>query len=306
MKKYTLHILFLLIINCSLSIVNCFAQPNPGFENWTTTFGIEDPDSWQTMNFLSLTTPPNPLSAFKAIGVDAHTGNYALKLTTIFINNNPAPTQIPDTTGLVFTGKINVSPFTLTYGFPYTGRPEKLEFWAKYAPVGGDTGRVGVALTKWNGVSRDTIANGGIDIHSTAIYTVFQYSLNYRSTSLPDSAVIAIASSKSKATARVNSSLYIDDVAFTGWVGINQYDINNSKVQVFPNPAKDNVTIHAQINEADNVQIIDASGKLVGIYKIQNYTSDINTSAFAEGFYFYEIRDKKNCVLTKGKFNVVK
>ena len=66
MKKSTLYLAFLLIINYQLSIVNCNAQPNPGFENWTTTFGIEDPDSWQTSNFLALLSPPNPLSTFRA------------------------------------------------------------------------------------------------------------------------------------------------------------------------------------------------------------------------------------------------
>ena len=307
MKKFILHIAILLIINCQLSIVNCSAQPNGGFENWTTTFSYEDPDGWQTLNFLSLNSPPNPLSAFKATGIDVHSGNYALKLTTIFINNNPASTIFHhDTACFCFTGKINISPFSYQYGFPYTGRPEKLEFWSKYTPIGTDIAGAFVSLLKWNGVSHDTIADGGITILATSTYNLFQLNLNYRSTALPDSATIAFTPSQDSAAARVGSTLFVDDVSLIGWVGIDQYDINSTKVKVFPNPAKDNITIHAQIDDADNVQLIDASGKLQGIYKIQNYTSDINTSAFAEGIYFYEIRDKKDCGLTKGKFNVVR
>jgi hypothetical protein len=267
---------------------------------------IENPDNWQTYNFLSLLSPPNPLSAFKAIGIDVHSGNYALKLTSIHVINNPVPTQINDTTGGAFTGKINLSPITYTYGFPYTGRPEKLEFWAKYAPVGADTAHSYVALTKWNGTNHDTIATGLINMNATPVYSLFQINLTYRSTELPDTASIAFLSSSLNITARVGSTLFIDDVAFTGWVGIDQYDNNSSKVQLFPNPAKDNVTIHIQINDADNVQLVDASNKLAGIYKIQNYNANINTSLFAAAIYFYEIRDKKNRVLSKGKFNVIR
>jgi hypothetical protein len=305
MKKYTLHIAFFLIINCSLSIVNCNAQPNPGFENWTTTFGVEDPDGWQTQNFLSLLSPPNPLSAFKVIGVDVHSGNYALKLKTVFMNNNPDPSQIHDTMGITFTGKVNPSPFAYILGYPYTGRPEKLEFWAKYTPVGNDTGGAYVYLIKQSGTSHDTIAGGEIRILPTTTYTLFQLTLTYLSTALPDSAVIGFSSSHKDSLARVGSTLFVDDVALTGWVGIDQYDINN-KVKVFPNPAKYNITISTQINDADNIQLIDISGKLINDYKIQNYSTNINTSAFAEGIYFYEVRDKTNCILTKGKFNVVK
>ena len=299
------HIAFLLIINCQLSIVNCNAQPNPGFENWTTTFGIEDPDNWQTFNFLALLSPPNPLSAFKAIGVDVHTGNYALKLTTIQVINNPLPSQIHDSTSGAYTGKINLSPFSFNYGFPYTGRPQNFEFWAKYAPVGSDTAGAIVVLLKWNGVSHDTIAAGRININATSTYTLFQLPLTYILTEQPDSAAIVCFSSIAL-TKRIGSTLFLDDLAFTGWVGIDQYDINTSKVKVFPNPATDNITINTQINEADNVQLIDASGKLISVYKIQNYTANINTGAFAEGIYFYNIRDKTNCILTKGKFNVIK
>jgi len=30
------------------------AQPNGGFENWSTVYTLQEPDSWQTLNFISL------------------------------------------------------------------------------------------------------------------------------------------------------------------------------------------------------------------------------------------------------------
>ncbi len=111
------------------------------------------------MNFLSAFT--NPVSAFKATGVDKHSGNYALKLKTVYLNNNPAPNALHDSIGYVFTGKVVISPPSLKLGVPYTGRPEKLEFWAKYLPTDtNDMGGVSTTLLKWNGTSSDTIAFG--------------------------------------------------------------------------------------------------------------------------------------------------
>ncbi len=280
------------------------AQSNGGFENWTSQNTYENPDYWETLNIAS--TISNPVSAFKATGIDKHSGNYALKIKTIFFSNNPVPNLLWDTMGYAFLGKINVSPPSTKMGTPYTGRPEKLEFWAKYIPVGADVGGATVVLQKWNGTNTDTIADGYLVIDTTMTYTFFQVNLFYYSTVLPDTLVITFASSLKKANARVGSTLYIDDVALTGWVGVDEHNNFEEKVKVFPNPAKESVTISAKIKEADNIQVVDASGKPAGGYKIQNDKTDINTSQFAEGFYLYEIRDKKNKILTTGKFNVVK
>ena len=181
-----------------------------------------------------------------------------------------------------------------------------MEFWAKYLPVGTDLGAVTVILQKWNGVTTDTIARTDIIIDSTIIYTLFQSDLIYQSSEVPDTLIIGFSPSYKKSLARVGSTLYLDDVALTGWVGIDEKNIYSDKVKVFPNPASDEININATIDEADNVQIIDVSGKLMGNYKIQNYSANINTALFAEGIYFYEIRDNKNKPFTKGKFNVVK
>ncbi len=300
MKK---NILILIILFFALS--NCIAQPNAGFENWHNEYSFEVPDGWQTLNLMSI-VPPNPVSAFKVSGLDKHSGNYALMIKTVFFPNNFFHDYIGDSTGSAFTGKVIVSPVSYKYGFPYTERPEKLEFWCKYTPVGNDTGGVGVMLTKWNGISRDTFALSAVNITTTTAYTLFQVNLNYYSTAPPDSASIIFVSSKLPSTARVNSKIYIDDVAFTGDVGVEKYNFFSDKVKIFPNPATDVLTVNAQFDEASIVKVMDALGKSAGEYKIQNYNTKINTSTFTEGIYFYEIDDKKGGILTKGKFNIIK
>lgn len=303
MKK----IIILLFILTS-GILKTSAQPNAGFENWFPEGSYENPQYWQTFNFLSLLNSQNPLSAFKATGNDKHSGNYALKLKTVYFPLNPLPDYMDDTTGGAYTGKINPSPLSFSYGFPYTGRPENMEFWAKYLAVGGDTAAALVYLQKWNDSTgaRDTIALGLSNIISTPDYTLFSVNIIYRSTELPDTAAIVFVSSKYKNIARVNSTLFIDDVSLNGWVGVDEQKKYSGKVKSFPNPASDEITIVSQFDEADHLEITDVSGKLICSYKIQNYKVRINTSAFADGIYFHTIHDKKDKILFKGKFNVMK
>ncbi len=296
----------LLILISVFAIINCTAQPNAGFENWHNEFSYQVPDSWASLNFLSVISSANALSAFKATGLDKHSGNYALKLKTVFVPNNPAPGVIDDTVGLVFTGKVNISPPSYVYGFPFTDRPEKLEFWAKYSPVGYDTGGVRIIMLKRNGTHRDTIAFGELKIAATPSYALFQYNIPYLSSELPDTAIVIFGASKNRASARVGSVLFIDDITFTGWVGINEHDVYADKVKIFPNPATNFLNVFAQIDEAFSVKVTDAFGRTAGVYNIQNHSANINTGLYADGIYFYEICDSNYKCLTKGKFNVTK
>ncbi len=86
-------------------------------------------------------------------------------------------------------------------------------------------------------------------------------------------------------------------------MGIDQYDLYVHKVKAFPNPAKDELNIIAEIDDASNVKVMDALGKFIGIYKIQNTKVVINTSLLPTGIYFYDVCDKNDRTLTKGKFN---
>ena len=294
----------LAMLFCFTALIKLAAQPNGGFENWSTEFSYEEPDEWQTLNPMSLTTPPNPLCAFKAIGSDKHSGNYALKIKSVYMNHNLAPGIIPDTFGCAFKGIITVSPISFKPGYPYTGRPEKLEFWSKYFPVGNDSGRADVILKKWNGTHVDTVASGEIVIAGSPVYSKYEVNLVYRTSELPDSAVIAFFSSDIL-NARVGSTLFVDDVLFTGWVGIS--DISKpDKLKIYPNPAKEEITIETGTDGADNVRVISSIGSEIGVYGVDNQSAIIDVREFPGANYFFEIRNDKNKVLGAGKFSVVK
>lgn len=281
-----------------------FSQPNGGFENWTSSFSSESPVGWQTLNFMQFTIPPNPVSVFKVSGLDKHSGNYALKLKSVYLHNNPIPDILDDTMGVIFTGAINISPSSYRYGFAYGGRPEKLGLWYKYLPVGADEGGVRVMLTRWNGVKQDTVAFGEATFNYNPSYSLFDLTLDYYSSELPDSATIFVASSRHRNVAREGSVLYLDDVEFSGWVGINEAEVYAAKA--YPNPAKDNITFSDISSEADVLEITDITSKTVASYKLKNSTQEVNTVFFAEGTYLYTIRNRENKLLYKGKFNVIK
>lgn len=280
-----------------------FAQPNPGFEDWEMEFGQESPIGWQTTNFLCA-FPLNAPSAIKASGIDKHSGNYALKIKSVHLVSNPAPNILSDTLGAAFTGTINLSPLYLKRGYPFSERPEKLNIWYKYFPVGNDDGTIGALLTKWNGVKRDTLAIADSLIHYSPTYSLLQVNFNYFSDEIPDSATIVLLSSTSTAGARVNSTLFVDDVSFSGWVGMNDYNKKN-RFSMYPNPSKDELHFKFNSDEKLKINIIDATGNLLITSIVSDRGVTIDTRNYCSGIYYYEITDEKNSPITRGKFTVV-
>lgn len=298
-KKISFFIVF-------LNINYIFSQNNGGFENWTTSGSYQEPDSWQTFNLLS--TIGNPVSAFQASGLDKYSGNYALKIKTIHLTNKLG-INLPDTIGIVFNGKVIISPPSYKIGSPYTTRSEKLTFFSKYTPVGPDTGLVVVSLSRQTASGRDTIATGKVDVVPNGSYSYYEILLNYRSNATPDTAAIIFGSSKKTSTSRVGSTIFIDDVLFTGVVPIGIKENENSyqsQIKVYPTPANENITINTPFDEATKIEIINTLGQPIGTYKISNYITLINTNQFNNGVYFYNVYDKKNKLLVSGKINIVK
>lgn len=282
------------------------AQPNAGFENWESEFGAESPVGWQTLNFLSLMG--NPHSSFKVGGLEKFAGNYSLKIKSVNISANPLPAVFDDTMGGVFTGEINISPAYYKYGFSYSGRPEYLDFWYKYLPVGDDFGAAIVVLTKWNGVKRDTIAQTDTVLYHNPTYQKFHLKLNYRSEEIADTAVILFGSSNDKDFARVGSTLFLDELSFTGWVGIDEQSKNKKEdVRFFPNPAKNKINILLKNkNEHATLQIINANGKIIHNQQLNLFNNEIDVEQYPPGVYFYKIMDDNKYCFATGKFTVVK
>lgn len=303
----------ILLLFVTASSVCAFAQTTMDFETWSGN----DPQGWVSGNAIMLLG--NPQSVFKeTLAANVHGGTSSMKLVTVTLTNNPDPTSIPDPMGAAFPGVVNMSPLGLKDGFPYTARPATASFWYKYTPVGGDSSSCFVMLSKWNGTSRDTIAVGGLVMMGAAAYTQGNINLIYDgafSSVFPDSMRLYFSATcyTSLNCGTAGSTLWVDDITFTGWNGMNE-PVSSEGVTLFPNPAVDHVTISVDaLESAASVIAYDAAGKAVASASLtaptngtNNKTGKINTSALSSGLYSYSIIDTNGNSLRSGKFSVVK
>ncbi len=296
-----------------------FAQsPTFDFENWTGTGANIEPTGWLSENAVVL--PPlynNPQSVFQATGADVHSGTYAMKILSVLMTSPVA--GLPNPIGLAAPGQL--AGFAPKFGYPNSLRPNTMTFWCKYTPAAGDTAECGI--TMWKGT--DTIATGIWKLSSAiGTYTQQTVTLVYNpafSTEQPDSMGLTFSSTRllnpnytlCSNCGTAGSILWIDDIAFNGWNGINE-NPGAEGVTLFPNPAKDQATIYVDaLNEAFSVITFDALGRVVSSTPLASSTNGmnrkngvINTSGMSAGLYSYSVNDKNGKPLRSGKFSVVK
>ncbi|MCC7301056.1 MAG: T9SS type A sorting domain-containing protein [Bacteroidia bacterium] len=286
---------------------------NGGFETWgASAQEPEQPTGWITANLFAsplLTIPnpnPNPTSAFKAGAPDNYMGTWSLRLKTVVLVLNPDSTTIPDTLGACISGSFTMIPsFAMKDRIPFTGRPAILNFAAKYAPNGVDTASVYVQMTKWNGASRDIIMEVWVPINPSTSYNNYSIPLSssYQLSTLPDSISIGITAS-SGYYPRVNSELHIDNISFSGWVGIDEND-DTAPVTVYPNPVTESLTVDASALGTDllALEIYDVNGKLVMNTSLRNISSlTLDVRMLPAGTYSYTVRSTLGIGMGNGKF----
>ncbi|MCW3103092.1 MAG: hypothetical protein JWO09_1532 [Bacteroidetes bacterium] len=89
-------------------------------------------------------------------------------------------------------------------------------------------------------------------------------------------------------------------------VGVNELTANALEINVYPNPAQDQVNFMVDSEAAAAVQIFDITGRQIGAFGITSDLSTISTSAYANGIYTYVVIGKDAQVVTRGKFSVAK
>ena len=96
---------------------------------------------------------------------------------------------------------------------------------------------------------------------------------------------------------------YIDDVSFTnmGTIGVQEI-LRNEEVQVYPNPARDviSVLLNEQISGQAQVELIDVTGERVVVPTgISSHMVKLNVRDLADGVYFVRITDGGKQVVKK-------
>ena len=303
--------ILLTITGALLSIMSLNAQTvDYGFETWVdvpnASAGVQEPKGWASFNVLTAVgMQPTVIkeTAFPAVGTAA------AKVVTQVI---PSLVTIPgyDTVGLLAIGKVDIGSKNIQLGTPYTSRSEKLSFSTKYQPASLDSAWVSIFLTKYNSTSKkvETIAKGSWNTSATSTtWTKQEVTLVYDNnfaTVWPDSVKI-IVSSSSAYRPKIGSTLYIDDINLSGWVSTNDLEAIKNNVTVYPSPAKANITFTSSVN-AKEVEIIDITGRNVGVFQMQNNKLTLETLKYDIGMYIYNVLNEHGQVVGRGKFEVVK
>lgn len=311
----------------SLSAIAFLALPsvkaqyiNPDFETWSHTVGppaYDDPsttpltgDGWQELNFSSAALlGASPLSVFKdstGMAITPFHGKYCAEIKTVALSTATdalVGSHLPnDTLGVLFTGTINVALQKIAEKIPFNLPVVTYNFYYQYYPVGGDTAFCTVIYTRHD----STIAIGKTAIAgAVTTWSAGSVTMITLKTGLPDSiGIMFSASSFIHTHPHPGSELYVDDATNTGIPSIFG---SSDNVTVYPNPAKNQVTISISGNIlATHVEVYDMTGKAMGIYAMHNNLLTVNTQTFNSGVYFYRLLDNTGTQLKTGKFSVVK
>ncbi len=81
---------------------------------------------------------------------------------------------------------------------------------------------------------------------------------------------------------------------------INPILLNNSFVKVYPNPAKNTITISSEVENTQKMTIIiyDVAGKVV-IRETENLPCELNIEHISSGVYYIQLFDKNNSLSLK-------
>lgn len=295
--------------------VGLMAQTSPdfGFENWNTLTGgvAEDPQGFASLNTLMLVGGSQ--SVFKET-TNPFAGTASAKITTIKVQGaqipNPyAPGTNLDTAGLLTIGTIDFISQSLVYGYQFVDRPTTLSFQSMYTPMAGDSAFVLAYLTRWNGTSRDTIAEGKYSTGTaTTSYVANSITMTYNpsfATVVPDTQQVFISSSVySHNGAKIGSAFYIDALEWSGWNSINEIEKNQVFVNAYPNPAFGTINFTSD-KSISTINVMDITGRLIDSYPVQNNKLSVETNAFNAGVYFFNALEN-NKIVSRGKFQVAR
>ena len=301
MKKIALFTFLLLTV----ALVRAQNIPNPSFEDWRTYTDGEIPESWNTSDSL-IYSFLNSHTAEKEISDHCHL-SYAIKLTS----RGSFPLAVP---GVATNGVIGGSLTAPTYsgGSPDTARSKYLNGCIKYNPTSGtDKAVISAFLFRWNSGAgrRDTVGYAIDSIGSTPSMTTFNQEFTYLDfDNQPDTIFIILQSSIGVFNASIGSSLVVDNLSLSGWVGIQEAGSPVKSMKLFPTPADRVLMVSAELSKLVTMhyEILDNNGKLAATAEMKSGTAQIDISMLAAGNYFFSLRDESGNSLASEQFTIAR
>jgi hypothetical protein len=281
-----------------LSFLLCWAAaagaqtlPNPGFENWVSIgVACEDPEFWNT--------PNGGVALFGVCSAtrettDAYSGSASVKLTTILLPvvGIRAPAALSN--GILVVNASDPFNSTVQGGSPIWGRPDALIGYYRYEPQGGDSLTIRVRL--FDLVGSDTLLIAEDEFFSSAAtgsaYELFNLPINYLSSEDADLAQVLIRSTRNTANATVGTTLWLDELRFTGISSAPQQEALPFGFDLYPNPASDWLHLdnsHARLGRA---AVFNSAGSLVLEYPLASGANRLDVRELAPGLYTLRLYD---------------
>lgn len=101
-----------------------------------------------------------------------------------------------------------------------------------------------------------------------------------------------------------------EDVTSCEQIIVNTVGLENvqstSGINVFPNPASDEINFEITITDADEIVILDATGKLVQMVTINKELTSVNVNQLTNGLYIYQVYNTKGDRIHVDKFSITK
>ena len=249
--------------------------PNGGFENWDDHGTYMEPaGGWLTYN--DIVTPVGPWITVER-GSPGAVGNYYASVTS---------REYPDTSVITtpLQGWLSLN------GFSYTGRPGMLSGQWQYGIQPTDTAEVLVLLARWNRAGDvELVAEGSLEVTgSLSGWHPLSVPLMYYSAQAPDSAYIQFSASKDLGAPVAGSFLKIDDLAFTGFVGVEEPQVQ-SQFMVFPSPVSGilNIVADQRITE---LKVMDMTGRTILEHRPGTERFNLDVSNLNKGSYIVRVR----------------
>ncbi len=291
---------FIVILFVTASLFGQQQIPNSSFENWTQSGSTLELDSWFSVNTL---TPSYPNYGTLRT-TDAYDGTYALKLRSgqILI-----PGMFNDTTALLALGSFPSFEEGPKFGIPFTSKPISCSFYFKYTPGTYPAGIVDTALfyLKLN-KNGHSMANAEWIYYGNAVseWTKVNLTLNYYSDETPDTIYVNFVSSLSGISQFsdshepdipnvIGNELLIDKLELNYNSGLDDNLSLLNKINVYPNPASDFITINNETLNSDILfSVYDIMGRCISSEKLgSNFT--YNTKNLNSGVYIIEFKSNQ-------------
>ena len=317
MKRITLLAVFFTVA-LHLNAQNQEEFPDGKFENcweWYKNPTSGKQDYWDFKDSYFLTTLNQlhelsgdegnaPLTAFREES-DAYEDKYSLRLES---NNMIFGGENLFLPGVAATLYISYMPLGVTLGEPFTSQPSAIKGFYKYISVGGDSAAIEIILKKGGNI----IAHGKEVIkESIPNWKSFNVPVTYSSDQTPDNIVVIFTASANydftsletlmKCKGQPGSTLYLDNIEYEYEpivVGIKEIFDPAIKVNVYPNPSKESVSLQLAKETNGTVIIYDYLTRKVGEYTINGTQIDIDIQDYAAGSYLINVIENGKVITT--------